>query len=136
MTTFEQLFEESRARLDNGAYIWSKASAILSGTTLALTQGLPTAPQRDGVLLGVAFYSLPDLQVLDDIVIRSGDTSCEIRIDIFDVLSFKSMCDFEGIFSGLRPVVTPVIGVWKNGHLTEKGCGIQETRRLLQNLFK
>lgn len=136
MKTFEQLFEESRGRLDNSAYIWSKASEILGGTTLARTQGFPTAPKRDGVLLGVAFYSLPDLQFLDDIVIRSRGTPREMRIDVFDVLSFKSTSDFEGIFSGLRPVMTPVIGIWKNGNLIEKGCGIQETRRILQNLFR
>ncbi len=131
VTTFEQLFEESRVRLDNSTYIWSKASEILRGTTLVSVEGLPAAPQRDGVLLGVAFYSLPDLQFLDDVVIRSRD----MRIDVFDVLSFKSMSDFEGIFSGLRPVMTPVIGIWKNGNLIEKGCGIRETRRILQNLF-
>jgi len=132
--TFEQLFEESRGRLDNGAYIWSKASEILSGTTLVSIEGLPVAPQRDGVLLGVAFYSLPDLQFLDSVVIRSRDTFPDMRIDVFDVISFKSMGDFEGIFSGLRPSMTPVIGIWKGGNLIEKGCGIRETRRILQTL--
>ena len=87
------------------------------------------------MLLGVAFYSLTDLQLLDDIVIRSRDTFPEMRIDVFDVLSFKSMGDFENIFSGLRPAMTPVIGIWKNGNLIEKNCGIRETRRLLQNLL-
>lgn len=95
MTTFEQLFEESRGSLNNNAYLCSKASEILRGTTLVLTEGLPTAPRRDGVLLGVAFYSLPDLQFLDDIVIRSRETSREMRIDVFDILSFKSMADLE-----------------------------------------
>ena len=133
--TFEKLFEESRGRLDNSAYIWSKAPEILRETTLIPIEGLPAAPQRDGVLLGVAFYSLPDLQFLDSIVIRSRDTVRDLRIDVFDVLSFKAMADFEGIFPGLRPSMTPVIGIWKNGNLIEKDCGIRETRRILQNLF-
>jgi hypothetical protein len=138
MITFAQLFDESGGRLDNGAYVWSKASEIVRGTTLVLSEGPPTAPKRDGVLLGLAFYSLPDLQFLDDIVIRSRNTSDshEMRIDVFDVLSCKSMQDFESLFPGLEPVtVTPVIGIWRNGKLMEKGFGFRETRRISQILF-
>jgi hypothetical protein len=138
MITFAQLFEESRGRLDNGAYVWSKAPEIVRGTTLMLSEGLPTAPQRDGALLGIAFYSLPDLQFLDDIVIRSRNTSDprDMRIDVFDALSCKSMQDFESLFPGIAPVTfTPVIGIWRNGKLIEKGFGFRETRRISQILF-
>ena len=34
MTTFEQLFEESRGRLDNAAYIWSKGTRNPYGSHL------------------------------------------------------------------------------------------------------
>lgn len=87
------------------------------------------------MLLGVAFYSLSDLQFLDSIVIRSRDTSRHSRIEVFDMLSFKSMADFEGIFSGLRTAMPPVIGIWKNGNLIEKGFGIRDTQRIVQTLF-
>ena len=137
MTTFQQLFEESRGRLDNYRYIRSKAHEVLSGTTLVLSEGLPTAPLSNGALLGIAFYSLPNLKILDDIVARSRNSPQfpNVGLGLFDVLSCKSMRDFESIFSGLRPMVTPVIGIWKNDNLIEKGCGIRETRRILQNLF-
>jgi hypothetical protein len=138
MMTFAQLFEESRGMLDNGAFVRSKASEIFSGPPFALSEGLPIVPQRDGVLVGIAFYSLPDLRFLDDIVLRSRNTSHsrDLRIDVFDVLSCKSIQDFDSLFPGITPVtVTPVIGVWRNGTLIDKGAGFRESRRIAAILF-
>jgi hypothetical protein len=69
MKTFAQLFEERRGVLDNGAYARSMASGVFRGTDMLLNEGVPLAP-TDGAVLGVAFYSLPDLVVLDKVVDR------------------------------------------------------------------
>jgi hypothetical protein len=65
MRTLEQLFEEKRGILDNGAYVRSKASEAFAGSPLMLTNEFPDAPPRDGGLLGIAFYASRDLRVAD-----------------------------------------------------------------------
>jgi hypothetical protein len=137
MMTFAQIFEQRRGTLDNGAYLRSKAPEVFSGTSLVLSEGLPTVPLSHGALLGIAFYSLSDLQLLDDVVLRSRNSSHScIRVDVFDVLTCKSMQDFENIFPGLAPAYqTPLIGLWEGGRLVEKGWGLRETRRIVQSLF-
>lgn len=137
MKAFAQLFEERRGVVDNGAYVRIKAPEVLGGTNLVLREGMPSAPPSDGALLGIAFYSLPDLIVLDDIVERSRHLSNarNTRVEIFDILTCKSMQDVEALFSGLTPYGTPIIGVWAKGELIQKGCGVREAQRIAQTLF-
>jgi hypothetical protein len=132
--TFAQLFEERRGSLDNGAYVRSKASEVFSGTELRLRDGIPPAP-TDGAVLGVAFYSLPDLVVLDEVVERCRNSlQSHLRIEIFDVLNLKSMQDVETLFH--TPVFsTPMIGIWVKGELIQKGWGVREAERILRTLF-
>jgi hypothetical protein len=103
METFAQLFEERRGVLDNGAYVRSRASEVFSGTGLVLSEGMPSAPPSDGAVFGIAFYSLPDLVILDDVVERSRNSSRtrKMPVEIFDILTCKSIREVETLFSGL-----------------------------------
>lgn len=137
MPTFAQLFEERRGVVDNGSYVRSKAHEVFSGTSLLFSEAVPSAP-TDGALLGVAFYSLPDLAILDELVERSRDTphSRPVQVQVFDILIFKSMQEVEAVFPGLTPAYgTPMIGVWVKGQLVQKGWGLREAQRIARALF-
>lgn len=137
MMTFAQLFKERRGVRDNGAYVRSKTPEVFSGTTLVLREGKPSAP-GDGALLGIAFYSPPDLVILDSVVERSRRSSHfrNMQVEIFDILIFKSMQDVEAMFPGLAPAyATPMIGVWARGELIQKAWGVREAQRILRTLF-
>ena len=138
MKTFAQLFEEKRGIIDNGNYVRSKAHEVFSGTTLGLSEALPSAPS-DGALLGIAFYSLSDLVVLDEVVERSRNSSPahNMRVEVFDILAFKSMQEVEALFPGLTPAYgTPMIGVWAEGELIQKGWGVRDAQRISRTLFQ
>jgi hypothetical protein len=138
MKTFAKLFEERRGAVDNGAYVRSKAAEVFSGTSLVLREGMPSAPPNDGARLGIAFYSLPDLLILDDVVERSRKSSHarNVQVEIIDILTFKSMQDVETLFPGLTPACgTPMIGVWEHGELIQKGWGVREAQRISRTLF-
>jgi hypothetical protein len=89
----------------------------------------------NGVIIGVAFYSVYDLEFLDRVVAcRQGGRleQNESAILVFDVLACKAMADFEEIVPSIGPVYqTPVIGVWKHGSLMAKGTGLRAVRSLL-----
>jgi len=86
---------------------------------------LPSPPEKgQRVLIGAAFYSLYDLELLDAITARLRERPHEERIEIFDVMSCKSQADFEACLPGIGKVVkTPVVGIWIDGDLSEKASG-------------
>jgi hypothetical protein len=135
MNTFAQLFEERRGIIDNGAYMRSKAPEVFKGTNLVLTEDVPSAP-TDGALLGMAFYSLPDLLVLDEVVERSHNLSHarNMHVQIFDVLALNSMQNVEALFH--TPVYgTPMIGIWSKRELIQMGWGVRDAQRISRALF-
>ena len=134
MNTFAQFFEERRGIVDNGAYMRSKAREVFKGTNLVLTEGVPSAP-TDGALLGVAFYSLPDLVVLDEVVERSHNSSHarNMHVQIFDVLALNSMQNVEALFH-TRVYGTPMIGIWSKRELIQMGWGVRDAQRISRAL--
>jgi hypothetical protein len=135
MNTFAQLFGERRGIIDNGAYMRSKAAEVFNGANLLLREGLPSAPSGRA-LLGIAFYSLPDLVVLDEVVERSRNSSHarNMQVEIFDVLAFKCMQDAETLFH--TPMYgTPMIGIWSKRELIQKGWGVRDAQRISRALF-
>jgi hypothetical protein len=105
MKTFAQLFQERRGAVDNGTYVRSKAPEVFRGTSLALREAMPSAPPSDGARFGTAFYSLPDLLILDDVVERSRKSSHTRigQLEVIDILTLKSMQDVETLFPRLAP---------------------------------
>lgn len=82
MITFKELFRHGHKRnaLDNGTFARTNAQEVLAGSGIAITSDIkrPISIQ-DGSLIGIAFYSLPDLELLDQLVIKyhglSGETA-------------------------------------------------------------
>lgn len=127
MMKLTHLFDERRGILDNGSYVRSRAPEVFEKTPLRLAHELATGSGKNRVVLGVAFYSRPDLELLDALVqkLRSGNCGTDRPIYVFDALMCKSMEDFERLVPGIAPVYdTPVVGIWEGGELVSKGWGI------------
>jgi hypothetical protein len=140
MKTFAQLFLEGQQRnpFDNGEFVRSRADEGLSGSGVALRTSIEPLSMQNGVALVVAFYSLSDLKFLDQLVSTLRSQARPLMkepILIFDALSFKKMADFETLIPSIgRVLQTPVVGVWENGHVVEKGVG-REARMVLARKY-
>jgi hypothetical protein len=77
------------------------------------------------ILIGVASYSIPDLEMLDAIEARlSREPIDDETIHLFDVSALPDSRDFEKYLPGIgRVYQTPVIGLWQNGVLQDKASG-------------
>lgn len=138
--TFVDLFREGQKidPLDNGRYASSKAQEVLSANEITFRTDLGPTAIENGATVGIAFYSVPDLELLDQLVLacRSKTGSGSESVVIFDVLGCKAMGDFELLIPGIGPVYqTPVVGIWKDGKLVEKGTGAKG-RMLLSKKYK
>ena len=100
--------------------------------------GDPISNIGSRILIGVAAgYSIPDLQLLDEINKRlSGASNISDLVDVFDVSGCKEMKDFENYISGIGNVYqTPIIGYWENGVLKESLSGFH-ARNWLVNCYQ
>jgi hypothetical protein len=135
-----ELLEEAR-RLqpkDQSSYVSSRLPQVLaeSGITVwSRGDAIPSLGRR--TLLGIAPYSLPDLQLLDALkeVVAQNPVSGQ-WVQVFDVLSCADMDDFDQYIPGIGHVYqTPVIGIWENGALIQKATGVK-ARRLIAKQYK
>jgi hypothetical protein len=100
--------------------------------------GDPFSNVGSRILIGIAAsYSIPDLQLLDEINNRLGGASnISEQVDVFDVSDCKEMKDFENYIPGIGNVyATPVIGYWENGVLKESLSGFR-ARNWLVNRYQ
>jgi hypothetical protein len=89
-------------------------------------QELPLPPKNgQHVLVGLAFYSRYDLELLDAIAAVLGERkSGEDHLVVFDIVSCRNRADLEACIPGIGNVVqTPVAGVWETGILVKKASG-------------
>jgi hypothetical protein len=120
-----------RGLIDNGAYVRSNAPEIFAGSKLALVEDFAPAPV-DSARIVAAFYSLPDLKVVDEFLHASLTRSVTGPVEVFDVLICKSMEDVDRLIPGITPVYqTPMVGIWKNGELVRKGSNVENCREIL-----
>jgi len=86
------------------------------------------------MLVGIAPYSLPDLELLDAIKeALKQKPSCEERVQVFDVLTCASMKDFDERIPGIGQVYqTPVVGIWEDGVLVQKASGAKARQLTLE----
>lgn len=122
---------------ERDAQIRSNLSQILKQA--GIKDWIPEPAPRQGryILLGIALYSLPDLELLDMIVQSSlnGQNKDE-HIQVFDVLTCSTMSDFEARIPGIGLVYqTPVVGLWEDGVLIAKASGAS-ARDLVIKHFK
>jgi hypothetical protein len=99
--------------------------------------GDPVSNVGSRILIGVAAsYSIPDLQLLDELNKRlSSASNISDQVDVFDVSDCKEMKDFENYIPGIGNVYhTPVIGYWENGVLKESLSGFH-ARNWLVNRY-
>lgn len=123
-----ELFEAAKrfSPEDQARYITSRLAETLEGSPVSLWRvgdPIPSAGQR--TLLGIAPYSLPDLQLLDalrETLERKPDRQGTVQI--FDVLNCATMGDLDAYIPGIgRVYQTPVVGIWEKGVVVQKGCG-------------
>jgi hypothetical protein len=88
--------------------------------------GEPFVTTGTRILLGVGpAYSRPDLALVESIVKRLKENpQSDLTIELFDILDVPDMRSMGDFVPGIGNVYhTPVIGVWRNGTLEEKGSG-------------
>jgi hypothetical protein len=96
--------------------------------------GQPMSANGRRLVIGVATYSVHDLNLLD--LIQSYLTSHSVNggidfapdsvlsVDVFDVLDCRTPNDFEKYVPGIGPVSqTPVVGLWVDGGLVGSAFG-------------
>jgi hypothetical protein len=101
-------------------------SGLVSESPFALHKhGESSAVVPSRVLICVATWSLPDMQMLDSLQEKLTQMSLrEEQVEVLDVDTFTSMGDFENRIPGIGPVYhTPVVGGWRHGVLAEKASG-------------
>lgn len=76
------------------------------------------------VWIGVASYSVLDLELLDAIEAKLTREGQNETIYLFDLSAFPDFKDFEKVLPGIGSVYqTPVVGSWNDGVLKEKLSG-------------
>jgi hypothetical protein len=110
----------------------------LQDSPFHLWQPGDAVPQKGTrILLGVAPWSGYDMRLLDVISesIRKGIALPDLRVDVFDTTHCTENADFRKYIPKLRRVFhTPVIGIWRDGHLHEVKEGY-EARDMAAGLF-
>ena len=133
-----QLFEEAR-RLppgDQPGYVSTRLPEALVDSPISVWQrGQSISSMGRRTLLGIAPYSLPDLELLDAVTeaLKQRGPDREDLVQVFDVLTCKSMKDFDDCIPGIGQVYqTPVVGIWEDGVLIEKGSGAKARQVVIE----
>lgn len=136
MTNFSDLFWSRRELwpADHQHYVEQQFPLVLGQSNLHLWHpgGAVTAEGRR-YLVGVATWSEYDMRLLDLldaalVLVQPGP----VRVDVFSLQVCQSAADFESYIPDLGPVFqTPVIGVWQQGVLLDKGTGARAREKLL-----
>lgn len=131
MKPIAALFDESNQAGDYQCMrVRTALGEMLSQRAARNSGSRPPQPQR--IVVGVAPYSRPDMQLLDALLEKAEqDDEFRERLQIFDVLECASMADFDKHIPGLGNVYqTPVVGIWRDGLLYRKAWG-GKARQLL-----
>jgi len=88
------------------------------------------------VVIGVAPYSGADLGLLDAILEGFALGKAQrSEIEVFDVLSCQQMSDLSEYIPGIgNAYQTPIVGIWKDGVMSECASGAH-AHKLLQDRF-
>jgi hypothetical protein len=85
-------------------------------------------------IVGVATYSAPELELLDqleDFLASAGHEAMDV--EVFDVLACKTMSDFAAFIPGIDGVYrSPVVGVISDGRLVDHATGLSDVVSTLQ----
>jgi hypothetical protein len=83
------------------------------------------------VLIGVAVYSLPELELLDAILEKRREhQQHKEKLEVLDILACQQS-DFEERVPGIGKVLaTPIVGIWSEGALIERASGYEAVKAL------
>jgi hypothetical protein len=131
MTRFLDLFAD-----DGGDDDRAFEAAVAKSHLRLWKPGDPIADTGVRVLLGTATWSGYDmrlLDVVDEALSRLGPAAP--LVEVFDASYLPSQDVFHEYIPGLPPVFhTPVVGVWRDGTLHERGEGY-DARELVARMF-
>jgi hypothetical protein len=90
--------------------------------------GEPVAATGKQFIIGIATYSAPELELMDKLEHFLEQTDAEsIDVEVFDVLSCKTMSDFASFIPDIDGVYrTPIIGVICDGKLIDHATGLPD----------
>jgi hypothetical protein len=142
MSTFFDLFLKSSFRpLPETDPAWAdlELESLLGSRGLRLWRpGDPIVERGVRLLVGVAPWSGYDMRLLD-VIAEAIETSGQPKypvVDVFNTADCKQQQDFRQYVPRLRQVSqTPVVGLWRDGRLTEAKQGY-EARDLVARLFR
>jgi hypothetical protein len=87
--------------------------------------GMAIFDQGERVLIGVATWSIYDLQLLDDVQIAMTARHSLAWVDVFDVDECQSNEVFDRYVPGISSIFqTPVVGIWINGVMISSASGV------------
>jgi hypothetical protein len=130
-TTLSGIFKKAQQLppRDHYRYVMDQSSRTLAKRSLHKwrIKDLPPTPDNGRVvLIAVAVYSLPELELLDAVLKNLSERqNPEERLEILDAQTC-SQPEFDARIPGIgRVLQTPVVGVCKNGVLTQRAWGYQ-----------
>ena len=87
--------------------------------------GGPIPPSGLWLLIGLApSWSIYDLELVDGILDEVTDPMRDSQVSFFDVSCLHKQDDIDLYITGLKKFYqTPLVGLWKDGLLTESGGG-------------
>jgi len=99
--------------------------SMLAAINLRLwSPSMPINADGERILIGVAAWSVYDLQLLDRLQAKLACLNRKTIIDIFDVDACRSSDDLERYVPGIGPMFqTPVVGVWRDGAKVSSAWG-------------
>ncbi len=99
----------------------------------SLGDPVPGAGRR--LLLGVSVWAGYDLRLLDLVDAALAGAPPDVAVDVFDMAAACEPDWFEPYLPGIGDVcITPVVGLWEDGRLVERGAGYA-ARRIAADLF-
>lgn len=122
---------------DQAGYVAMRLEEVLENSPVSIWRRGDLIPHADRwTHVGIAPYSLPDLELLDALLdaLRQISSRAEL-VQVFDVLACTEMNDLNDFIPGIGKVYqTPAIGVWTSGVLIEKVSGAA-ARKLIKSRY-
>jgi hypothetical protein len=97
--------------------------SVLTASRLEAWTPTDFAPVDSALVIAAAPWSPNELRLLDLLNAPSTSAAHPVRLVVFDVDSCPPDELTRRIPSRDRPLMTPVVGWWKNGRLVESTCG-------------
>lgn len=125
MSTFASLLDPPPDELPGDTQRRARAlfPSVLGASRLEAWTPTDSAPAGSALVIAAAPWSRYDLRLLDLLNSATVRAAHPVRLVVFDADSCPPDELTRRIPSRDRPLMTPVVGWWKNGRLVESACG-------------